>query len=99
MKIQPASWIFLFGVLLKLRPIQPSASSWYLPEMGASDGRSRGAGGASRKAVLDLPSVIQHVPGGPPDEVSRRPTLAAAGSFRWDIALRCGPKPFKHCLP
>jgi hypothetical protein len=29
-------------------------------------------------AVLDLPGVIQHVPGRPPDEVANRPDLAPA---------------------
>src|SRR5919204_1034840 len=45
-------------------------------------GRSPMAGGRlSRRAVLDLPRVVEDVPGRPPDEVSRGPPFTAARSF------------------
>src|SRR5919109_1781694 len=45
-------------------------------------GRSPMAGGRlSRRAVFDLPRVVEDVPRRPSNEVTRRPPFAAAGSF------------------
>ena len=44
----------------------------------APDRRLAEGGGRLARPVLDLPGVVEDVPGGAPDEVARRPALAPA---------------------
>src|SRR5262245_25772162 len=46
-------------------------------------------GAPSCRAVLDLPRVVEHVPGHPADEVPRQPALAAPGAG-WRRVLHRG---------
>jgi len=69
--------------------------SWRSIEIVRSDQAklvSAASVGASRSnhAVLDLPDVVEHVPGHAPDEVARRPDRAAARPALWQLAARGG---------